>query len=355
MKMYFVFFVLYASLLAQDVIDISVKGVSDEKNDGTQRDRLEAIMDAKRQACEKAGMKIESKTTVENFEIINDLIESKAETVLLPGFQIIDIGYVQDGTYQVVLTGKIKVLKEDEAISAKELRYAKSLKDRGKYAQCEQILKKYINSDGKDVPEALKEEAFYLYIKWGFSFNPDEDFNKFAAFFPQSRHLSKLENFIRFAVNPVYDHSKTYSPTSEQWLDKEFIYKKNTFTKQINVVRDTIVFKDFKQQDQSLLLTYTLFSSKDEKPVTGYELKLDYYDGNLKLVKDESIQPVELVEIDHRFKIFKPGSSETFQHSSSGKWFNHFKLKNYQISGNVPRGAGPFKQKLQFTVYQRSF
>ena len=355
MKTFLVMLILCANLWAQDVIDISVKGVSDEKNDGTQQDRLEAITDAKRQACEKAGMKIESKTTVENFKIIQDLIESKAETVLLPGFQIIDIGYVQDGTYQVVLTGKIKVLKEDEDISAKELRYAKSLKDRGKYSQCEQILKKYMDSKDKDVPEELREEAFYYYIKWGFSFNLDEDYNKFASFFPQSKYLAKLEKFVRFAANPLYTHSKIYNPNSNQWIDKEYTYKKTTFSKQINVVRDTIVFKDFRQRDQSLLLTYTLYRSKGKKPTTGYELTLQYYDGNLKLAGPDMITPDKLVEVDQRFKIFKAGGSKTFQHSSSGKRFNHFKLKNYQISGDVPDSKQPFTQKIQFTVYQRSF
>ena len=43
---------------AQEVIEISVKGISDSKNEGAQKDRKEAIMDAKRQACEKAGLQI---------------------------------------------------------------------------------------------------------------------------------------------------------------------------------------------------------------------------------------------------------------------------------------------------------
>jgi hypothetical protein len=65
-------------------------------------------MDAKRQACEKAGVRIEAKTTVENFQTIYDLVESQAAAVLLPGFQVIDNGYGEDGTYTVVLIGKIR-------------------------------------------------------------------------------------------------------------------------------------------------------------------------------------------------------------------------------------------------------
>ena len=49
---------------AQDIIDVAVKGISDNARDGAQKDRQEAILDAKRQACEKAGMTLESKTTV---------------------------------------------------------------------------------------------------------------------------------------------------------------------------------------------------------------------------------------------------------------------------------------------------
>ncbi|MBL8025328.1 MAG: LPP20 family lipoprotein, partial [Fibrobacteres bacterium] len=95
--------------LAQDgAIDISVKGISDSKNDGAQKDRQEAILDARRQACEKAGVTIESKTTVENFQTTFDQVQTRSEGILLPGYQIVDIGYVQDGTYNVVLTGKVK-------------------------------------------------------------------------------------------------------------------------------------------------------------------------------------------------------------------------------------------------------
>jgi len=59
-------------------------------------------MDAKRQACEKAGLQIKSKTTVENFQTVFDHVESESEAVLLPGFQIIDIGYVALVTYSLL-------------------------------------------------------------------------------------------------------------------------------------------------------------------------------------------------------------------------------------------------------------
>jgi hypothetical protein len=95
-------------LPAQDVIDVAVKGISNDSRDGAQKDRQEAIMDAKRQACEKAGLRIEAKTTVENFQTVYDRVESQAAAVLLPGFQVIDNGYGEDGTYTVVLVGKVR-------------------------------------------------------------------------------------------------------------------------------------------------------------------------------------------------------------------------------------------------------
>jgi hypothetical protein len=36
------------------------------------------------------------------------MVESKAKAILLPGFQVMDIGYQQDGTYLVILSGKVR-------------------------------------------------------------------------------------------------------------------------------------------------------------------------------------------------------------------------------------------------------
>jgi hypothetical protein len=47
-----------------------------------------------------------------------DFIESHAKAVLLPGFQIMDIGYMQDGTYQVVLTGQVQVQPKQSSSEA---------------------------------------------------------------------------------------------------------------------------------------------------------------------------------------------------------------------------------------------
>ena len=70
---------------AQDIIDVGVRGISDARRDGVQKDRLEAIMDAKRPACEQAGITIESTTPVENLQMGYDLGGSQRAAVWRAG------------------------------------------------------------------------------------------------------------------------------------------------------------------------------------------------------------------------------------------------------------------------------
>jgi hypothetical protein len=102
----------WASSGIAETIDVNIKGVDDGVKTSRQQDYREAIMNAKLQAIEQAGASIESITQVVNFQLKYDAIESKSSEILLPGFQIIDIGYVVDGTYQVVLIGKIQIGKK---------------------------------------------------------------------------------------------------------------------------------------------------------------------------------------------------------------------------------------------------
>lgn len=92
-----------------ETIDVLIKGIDDGVKTRRDQDYKEAVMNAKLQAIERAGVAIQSITKVENFAMKFDMVESQAGAVLLPGFQIIDMGYQQDGTYQVVLSGKAQV------------------------------------------------------------------------------------------------------------------------------------------------------------------------------------------------------------------------------------------------------
>jgi hypothetical protein len=91
----------------------STKGVDDGIKTSKQHDDQEAVMNTKLQTIERAGAVIESNTKVVNFQLKYDAVESKSKAILLPGFQIIDIGYIADGTYQVVLIGKIQVEEKE--------------------------------------------------------------------------------------------------------------------------------------------------------------------------------------------------------------------------------------------------
>jgi hypothetical protein len=110
----------FSSSLMAETIDVNIKGVDDGVKTNRQHDYQEAVMNAKLQAIERAGASIASITKVENFQLKYDAIESQSKAILLPGFQIVDIGYVADGTYQVVLIGKIQV--EEKEVKAKETR-----------------------------------------------------------------------------------------------------------------------------------------------------------------------------------------------------------------------------------------
>lgn len=125
MKVVFLVFLFLFSILSiasAEVIDVNIKGMDDGRKTNRQQDYQEAVMNAKLQAIEQAGASIESITQVVNFQLKYDAVESKSKAILLPGFQIIDIGYVADGTYQVVLIGKIQT-------SGKETTAAETARD----------------------------------------------------------------------------------------------------------------------------------------------------------------------------------------------------------------------------------
>ena len=92
-----------------ETVDVLIKGIYGGAKTSRDTAYAEAVMNAKLQAIERAGMEVTSITQVENFTLKYDLVESKAKAVILPGFQIVDMGYQLDGTYQVVFAGKVQV------------------------------------------------------------------------------------------------------------------------------------------------------------------------------------------------------------------------------------------------------
>ena len=115
------FMAMIPTLVHSDTIGVLIKGIDDGVKTNKQQDYKEAVMNAKLQAIERAGVEISSITKVVNFQLKFDMIESESKAVLLPGFQIMDMGYQTDGTYQVVLSGKVAVGKGKPQKSPKSL------------------------------------------------------------------------------------------------------------------------------------------------------------------------------------------------------------------------------------------
>jgi len=99
---------LFPPISFSETIKVLIKGIDDGVRTNKQQDFKEAEMNAKLQAIERAGVEISSITKVVNFQLKYDMIKTKAEAILLPGFEVMDMGYQVDGSYQIVLSGKIQ-------------------------------------------------------------------------------------------------------------------------------------------------------------------------------------------------------------------------------------------------------
>jgi PEGA domain len=111
---FWIMFLLFQSPCFAEIIDVQIKGIDDGIKTTKQQDYKEAVLFAKREAIERAGVELVSVTTVKDLALYEDLIESKAKAVLLPGYTIVDIGYTEDGEYTVMLIGKVNPAVEDK-------------------------------------------------------------------------------------------------------------------------------------------------------------------------------------------------------------------------------------------------
>ena len=93
----------------QEVIDVKIIGFDNGIKTTKQQDYREAVLNAKAQAIERAGVEIKSVTKVKDFQLAEDYIETRSQAILLPNFEIVDIGYTEGATYTVMLIGRIKM------------------------------------------------------------------------------------------------------------------------------------------------------------------------------------------------------------------------------------------------------
>lgn len=188
----FAVLILIPCISTAEIIDVNIKGVDDGVKTTKQKDYKEAVLFAKREAIERAGVKIKALTTAKDFVIYSDYIESKAEAALLPGYDVIDVGYQKDGTYLVILIGKVKTIAED--IDSKELRYAKILMDRGDENKAKKSINNIINNSKDDNTVA---EAMYCQILWKLAKDEKDTFEKLKAYYPDSKYISSLEPIMK--------------------------------------------------------------------------------------------------------------------------------------------------------------
>jgi len=92
------------------IITIEVKGYDDGIKSTISIDREEALLDAKRQAIQQAGVLVKSKSELKNSVLTKEYIESKSKAFILPNSRIIHEGYEENGSYLVVLKCKVKKL-----------------------------------------------------------------------------------------------------------------------------------------------------------------------------------------------------------------------------------------------------
>lgn len=90
-----------------ELVDFKVIGYSRGKNN-LKDDYNEALVDAKIKAIERAGVKIDSITKMENFEIKSDMVEAQAKGTIEPGYEIIEVGYDENGVYKILMIGKVR-------------------------------------------------------------------------------------------------------------------------------------------------------------------------------------------------------------------------------------------------------
>lgn len=95
--------------LTPETIEVRIKGIDDGVKSTKQQDYKEAVLFAKREAIERAGVEMVSVSKVTNMQLYEDYVEAKAQAILLGGYEVLDLGYSEEGIYQVVLVGKIKM------------------------------------------------------------------------------------------------------------------------------------------------------------------------------------------------------------------------------------------------------
>jgi hypothetical protein len=94
------------------IIQVKIIGYSSGNKTNLKRDCSEAIINAKLKAIERAGVKIEAISVLEDFQLKSDFVEAKSKGIIEPGYEIIEVGYDENGVYKVLLIGEVRTFLE---------------------------------------------------------------------------------------------------------------------------------------------------------------------------------------------------------------------------------------------------
>lgn len=92
----------------EELIEFKVIGYSRGKKNNLRDDYNESLVDAKIKAIERAGIKVDSITKVEDFKVKSDMVEAQSKGTIEPGYEILEIGYDESGVYKIVMIGKVR-------------------------------------------------------------------------------------------------------------------------------------------------------------------------------------------------------------------------------------------------------
>jgi hypothetical protein len=226
-----------SQLLYAEEIQIAIKGMDDGKKTTRQLDYKEAVLDAKLKAIEQAGAEIKSLTIIKDFKLKEDNVEAKSEGLLLPGYQIIDIGYTADGTYQVVLTGKLRV-KTAEPKEKGALRYVISMIKQGQdYKTVRAELDKILHgSDSESSAGALYYLSVIEYIYNRYD-SPEVitksaygNLERMKSYYPDSLWVKKLERVIKKqSIYHKFKWNAIATIKSTTIIASKEVYMRNTY------------------------------------------------------------------------------------------------------------------------------
>lgn len=249
------------------IINVQIKGIDDGVKTSKKQDYEEAVLFAKHKALELAGVNIQPLITVQNLNATLDYIESKGMVALSPGHFFLDMGYVADGTYQILMIGQINTVAE--SIESKEVRYAKGLMDNGEKAMAHKILIDIINSGKSDSAVA---EAMYYQVEWKFSSNSKKTLGKMKSRYPNSKYVNRLETLLDVLVPKITGRKS------------RFIIYDNFVVRDIKTGLEWITSHDrnanwFNSQQWAPILNRYFFDGGGWKVPTTTELKTLYIEG----------------------------------------------------------------------------